>query len=102
MRIAVALGRGESAEKRLRDKTLVEAAGVEAESLSVKSELRAAFEVAVAEALGHLKPRERLVLELYRVSGMTLDGIGKSLGVTRQAATTTRAHGDATAADQAH
>ena len=92
MRIAIALGRGESAEKRLRNKAIVEAAGVDAESLSVKSELRAAFEVAVSEALAHLKPRERLVLKLYLVSGMTLEGIGKSLGVTRQAVTKTLAH----------
>jgi len=91
MRIAIALGRGESAEKRLRDKTIVEAAGVDADSLSVKSELRTAFEVAVSDALNKLKPRERLVLKLYLVSGMTLDAIGKSLGVTRQAVTKTLA-----------
>jgi len=92
MRIAISFGRGESTEKRLRDKAIVEAAGLDADSLSVKSELRTAFEGAVSDALAHLKPRERLVLKLYLVSGMTLEGIGKSLGVTRQAVTKTLAH----------
>ena len=51
--------------------------------------MRSAFETAVTDALSGLKPRERLVLKLYLVSGMTIDAIGKSLGVTRQAVSKT-------------
>jgi len=85
MRIAISFGRAESAERRLREKTIAETSGVDPEALFMKGQLRSAFEGAVTEALGRLKPRERLVLKLYLVSGMTLDAIGKSLGVTRQA-----------------
>ncbi len=85
MRVAISFGRAESAERRLREKAIAEASGVDPEQLCMKGELRAAFEVAVTEALGRLKPRERLVLKLFLVSGMTLDAIGKSLDVTRQA-----------------
>jgi RNA polymerase sigma-70 factor (ECF subfamily) len=91
MRIAISFGRAESAERRLREKTIAEAAGVDAEALLMKGELRDAFEAAVKESLGRLSPRERLVLKLYLVSGMTLDAIGKSLGVTRQAVAKTLA-----------
>jgi DNA-binding transcriptional regulator LsrR (DeoR family) len=55
----------------------------------MKGELRIAFESAVTDALGRLNPRERLVLRLFLVSGMTLEAIGKSLGVTRQAVSKT-------------
>jgi RNA polymerase sigma-70 factor, ECF subfamily len=85
MRIAISFGRAESADRRLRHKTIAEAAGVDPDAVAMKGELREAFETAVTEALGRLKPRERLVLKLFLVSGMTLDAIGKSLGVTRQA-----------------
>jgi RNA polymerase sigma-70 factor (ECF subfamily) len=91
MRVAISFGRTESAERRLRDKAIAEASGIEPGRMP-KSELRQAFETAVSHALGRLKPRERLVLKLYLVSGMTLEGIGKSLGVTRQAVTKTLAN----------
>jgi RNA polymerase sigma-70 factor, ECF subfamily len=91
MRIAISFGRSESAERRLREKAIAEASGVDPELLFRKGELRTAFEDAVAMALGRLSPRERLVLKLYLVSGMTLDAIGKSLGVTRQAVAKTLA-----------
>jgi len=89
MRVAISFGRTESAERRLRDKAIAEASGVDPEALFMKGQLREAFEGAVTEALAELKPRERLVLKLFLVSGMTLDGIGKSLGVTRQAVSKT-------------
>jgi len=92
MRIAITIGRAESAERRLRDKAIAEASGVDPGRMLGDGDLREAFEVAVAEALARLKPRERLVLKLYLVSGMTLEAIGKSLGVTRQAVTKTLAH----------
>ncbi len=65
--------------------------GVDPEALFSKGELRDAFEIAVTEALAALKPRERLVMKLFLVSGMTLDAIGKSLGITRQAVSKTLA-----------
>jgi RNA polymerase sigma-70 factor (ECF subfamily) len=89
MRLAITLGRTESTERRLRDKTIAEVAGVDADVLSKEGDLRAAFDGAVSDALGQLKARERLVLKLFLVSGMTLDAIGKSLGITRQAASKT-------------
>ncbi|HEY7372548.1 MAG TPA: sigma-70 family RNA polymerase sigma factor [Polyangia bacterium] len=92
MRIAISFGRSESAERRLRDKAIAEASGIDPEHMFMKGELREAFEAAVQASLSRLKPRERLVLKLYLVSGMTLDAIGKSLGVTRQAVTKTLTH----------
>jgi len=89
MRIAITFGRSESAERRLRDKAIAEASGIDPERMFMKGELREAFETAVSASLSRLKPRERLVLKLYLVSGMTLEAIGKSLGVTRQAVTKT-------------
>jgi RNA polymerase sigma-70 factor (ECF subfamily) len=91
MRIAISFGRTESAERRLREKAIAEASGVDPEALFAKGDLREAFESAVTEALGALKPRERLVMKLFLVSGMTLDQIGKSLGITRQAVSKTLA-----------
>ena len=91
MRIAISFGRTESAERRLREKAIAEASGVDPEALFSKGELRDAFEIAVTEALAALKPRERLVMKLFLVSGMTLDAIGKSLGITRQAVSKTLA-----------
>ena len=88
-RVAISFGRGESAERRLRKKAIAEASGADAESLLMKGQLRAVFEAAITRALGRLRPRERLVLKLYLVSGMTLEAIGRSLGVTRQAVTKT-------------
>ena len=43
---------------------------------------------------------KRLVLKLYLVSGMTLDAIGKSLGVTPQAVAETLARARETVVDQ--
>jgi RNA polymerase sigma-70 factor, ECF subfamily len=85
MRIAVSFVRAESAERRLRTKVIVDTASVDPERLLMKGELRRPFETAVTEALGRLSPRERMMLKLHVVSGMTLEAIGKSLGVTRQA-----------------
>jgi RNA polymerase sigma-70 factor len=51
----------------------------------MKAELRSALEPAVAEALGRLDDRDRLILRLFLLSGMTLQAIGQSLGLTQQA-----------------
>jgi RNA polymerase sigma-70 factor (ECF subfamily) len=91
MRVAIAFGRAESAERQLREKAIAEAAGVDPDALMGRRDVRSAFERAVTESLARLNPRERLVLKLYLVSGMTIDAIGKSLGVTRQAVSKTLA-----------
>jgi RNA polymerase sigma-70 factor (ECF subfamily) len=86
-RVAISFGRGETAERRLRKKAIVEATGVDAERLLMKGELREVIESAITRGLDGLTARERLVLKLYLVSGMTLDAIARSLGVSRQAVT---------------
>jgi RNA polymerase sigma-70 factor (ECF subfamily) len=88
-RVAISFARGEIVEHRMRKKAITEAAGGDPERLLMKGQLRELVEGAIGRALGRLKPREQLVLKLYLVSGMTLTGIGRSLGVTRQAVTKT-------------
>ena len=84
IRVAVSFGRSESAARRLRDKATAEAVGgVDPEALVIKGELRRELEAAIEEALQRLDDRERLLLRLYLVSGMTLAAIGKSFGVTQ-------------------
>jgi RNA polymerase sigma-70 factor (ECF subfamily) len=83
IRVAVSMGRSDTAERRLRAAAAVDAAGPDPELLYMKGELRQAFESAVADALQQLEDRERLVLRLYLVSGMTLEAIGKTFGVTQ-------------------
>ena len=85
MRVASSFRRAETTEQRLRSKVIADTVAVDAERLSMKGELRRAFEEAVGDALGRLKPRERLILKLYVVSGMKLEAISRSLGVSRQA-----------------
>ena len=84
IRVAVSFGRSESAERRLREKAIAEAAGgVDPEALVIKGELRRELEAAIEAALRRLEDRERLVLRLYLVSGMTLAAIGKTFDVTQ-------------------
>jgi RNA polymerase sigma-70 factor (ECF subfamily) len=84
IRVAISLGRAETAELRLREKAIAEAAGPSPEILYMKGEVRRELEVAVQEALQNLEDRERLVLRLYLVSGMTLTAIGKTFDVPQQ------------------
>lgn len=84
IRLAVSLGRAESAEMRLREKALAEASGPNPEVLLMKGEVRRELEGAVADALRGLEDRARMVLRLYLVSGMTLAAIGRTFGVTQQ------------------
>jgi RNA polymerase sigma-70 factor, ECF subfamily len=85
IRVAISLGRSESAERRLRARALAEATGADAERLLKNEEMRREIEPAVSAALGRLPARDRLILGLFLVSGMTLEAIGKSLGITHQA-----------------
>jgi RNA polymerase sigma-70 factor (ECF subfamily) len=85
IRVAISLGRSESAERRLREKALAEATGIDPERLNLKEEVRREIEPAVAAAIARLASRDRLIMGLFLVSGMTLQEIGKSLGITHQA-----------------
>jgi RNA polymerase sigma-70 factor (ECF subfamily) len=85
IRVAISLGRAETSERRLRGKAMAEATGIDPEQLIIREEVRRELEAAVKEALQGLADRERLILRLFLVSGMAIDAIGKSLGVTRQA-----------------
>src|SRR5262245_20089244 len=85
IRIAISAGRSESAERRLHGKALAEAAGVDPERMLMKAEIRDQMKAVAAEAVRGLAERDRLALRLYLVSGLTVEAIGKSLGVTHQA-----------------
>jgi RNA polymerase sigma-70 factor (ECF subfamily) len=83
IRCAVSMGRSLTAERRLRAKAMGEVAGADPELLLMKGQLRRELELAVAAGLDRLEQRERLVLRLYLVSGMTLAAIGCSLGISQ-------------------
>jgi len=85
IRVALALNRAESSERRLREKAGAEAIGASPEEMYMRAELRRAVEPAITDALGRLPDRDRLILRLYLVSGMTTRAIGHSLGLTQQA-----------------
>lgn len=85
IRIAISLYRSESAERKLRDKAAAEAIGASPEDLLMRAELRRAVEPAVADALDQLEQRDRLILRLYLVGGMSTHQIGTSLGLSHQA-----------------
>jgi RNA polymerase sigma-70 factor (ECF subfamily) len=85
IRVAISLKRTESAEQRLRAKAGAEAIGINPEHLYIREELRRAVEPAVADALGRLDDRDRLILRLFLVSGLTLRAIGDSLDLSQPA-----------------
>jgi RNA polymerase sigma-70 factor (ECF subfamily) len=82
IRVAVSMGRSDTAERRLRAAAAVEAAGPDPELLYMKGELRQLFESAVTSALSSLSDRAQLVMRLYLVSGMSLEAIGKTFDVS--------------------
>lgn len=84
IRVAISLGRAESSERRLRGKVIAEATGIDPERLIIREEVRRELEIAVKDALAALADRERLILRLFLVSGMTLEAISRSMGVSRQ------------------
>jgi RNA polymerase sigma-70 factor len=85
IRVAISMKRTESAELRLRAKAGAEAIGINPEHLYIREELRRAVEPAVADAFRRLQDRDRLILRLYLVSGLTLRAIGESLGLSQPA-----------------
>jgi RNA polymerase sigma-70 factor (ECF subfamily) len=85
IRVAISFGRAESSERRLRGKAITEATGLDPERLIIREEVRRELETAVRDALAALSDRERLILRLFLVSGMTLEAISRSMGVSPQA-----------------
>ena len=85
LRIAISMNRTESVERRLREKAGGEAMGVSPEHLYMKAELRQVLEPAVAEALGKLGDRDRMILRLYLIAGMKVRAIGTTFGMSHQA-----------------
>jgi RNA polymerase sigma-70 factor (ECF subfamily) len=85
IRVAVSLGRAEKSSRRLRDRATEEIArGFDPEAFLMKEEVRREVEAALEQALQRLEDRERLVLRLHLVSRMTMEDIGKTLGVAHQ------------------
>lgn len=85
IRTAISFGRSMGTERQLRDRTVGEAAGgADPELLLMKEEIRREVEAAFEQALERLDERERLLLRLYLVSGMTMEDIGKTFGVAHQ------------------
>ena len=85
IRAAISLGRSMGTERQLRDRTVGEVAGAaDPELLFMKAEIRGAVAAAFEKALAQLADRERLVLRLYLVSGMSMEDIGKTFDVAHQ------------------
>jgi RNA polymerase sigma-70 factor, ECF subfamily len=85
IRTAVSFGRAGATERQLRDRTVGEiAGGIDPELLAMKGEIRREVEAAFGAALERLEDRERLLLRLYLVSGMTMEDIGTTFDVTHQ------------------
>jgi RNA polymerase sigma-70 factor (ECF subfamily) len=85
IRTAVSFGRAEGAWRGLRDRAARETMGaLDPELLFMKDEVQREVAVAFEQALQRLEARDRLALRLHVVSGMTLEEIGKCLGIAHQ------------------
>lgn len=102
IRLAVSIGRSLTAERRLRTKALRGFLGTDPELLLMKNELRGELESAVAAGLSELSDRERLLLRLHVVSGMTVTAIGVSLGVSQPTVTRQLARARERVVDKIH
>jgi len=81
--------RHEASEQRAREGAAVEAAvtaAVAPELIYAKQRYRTDFEQAMTDALGVLGERERLLLKLHLVSGLSVEAIGKMYGVAQATA----------------
>lgn len=84
-RIALMLVRSDKSEARARDGAAAEAmlATADAELAFVKEQYRGEFRRAMQDALVDLPDRERIVMRLHLVSGMSVEGIGKIYDVSQ-------------------
>jgi RNA polymerase sigma-70 factor (ECF subfamily) len=88
-RMAITLVRNESATRRAHERATIEAAvggQQQPEIAYVKEQYREEFERAFAEALGRLDERDRLLMRLHLVSGMSVESIGKMYNVSQSTA----------------
>ena len=81
IRVAVSTGRSESPDRRLRQRLVAGVSGSTTESPLTRAELRAPIEHAIGETVGRLESRDRLVLQLHLLSGMSVAAIGRIFGV---------------------
>jgi RNA polymerase sigma-70 factor (ECF subfamily) len=77
-RTALSLRRGEVAQKRARERAIADRLSVDLdpELLYLKQRYSREFELAFEGAVGGLTVRERTILRLHMVAGLTLDAIG--------------------------
>jgi RNA polymerase sigma-70 factor (ECF subfamily) len=77
-RIALGLLRGEAVQKRARERAVAEQRSIDLdpELLYLKQRYRLEFEAAFQRAVASLPDRERTILRLHLVAGLTLDAIG--------------------------
>jgi RNA polymerase sigma-70 factor (ECF subfamily) len=87
-RIALMMVRADKTEARARDGAAAEAmlATADAELAIVKDQYRAEFRRAMQDALTSLPERERLVMRLHLVGGMSVEAIGKMYDVSQSTA----------------
>jgi RNA polymerase sigma-70 factor (ECF subfamily) len=88
-RMAITLVRNESATRRAHERATIEAAvggQQQPEIAYVKEQYRGEFERAFSEALGKLEERDRLLMRLHLVSGLSVESIGKMYSVSQSTA----------------
>ncbi len=87
-RLAVSMIRHEDAGRRAHERASLEAALVpqQPEVAFVKEQYRGEFERAFAEALATLSERDRLLMRLHLVTGVSVADIGKMYGVSQPTA----------------
>jgi RNA polymerase sigma-70 factor (ECF subfamily) len=87
-RLALAMSRSEATGRRAHERASLEAALVpqEPEIDFIKDKYRAEFEQAFADALGSVSEKDRLLLRLHLVTGVSVEGIGKMYQVSQSTA----------------
>ncbi|MDB4983760.1 MAG: putative DNA-binding regulatory protein [Myxococcales bacterium] len=87
-RLALMMMRSESTGRRAHERASLEAAILpgEPEIELAKEQYRSQFEEAFTEALGILNEKDRLLLRLHLVSGVSVEGIGKMYQVSQSTA----------------
>jgi RNA polymerase sigma-70 factor (ECF subfamily) len=87
-RLALMMSRSESTGRRAHERASLEAALVpqEPEIAFIKEKYRAEFEQAFADALAKASEKDRLLLRLHLVTGVSVEGIGKMYQVSQSTA----------------
>jgi RNA polymerase sigma-70 factor (ECF subfamily) len=87
-RLALMMSRSESTGRRAHERASLEAALVpqEPEIAFIKEKYRVQFEQAFADALAKAPEKDRLLLRLHLVTGVSVEGIGKMYQVSQSTA----------------